>query len=197
VFPASWTLTTVLAFKNKMNQSNVEFLMEEAFKMAEEAYSAGEVPIGCVIASQKQPLEILAAGRNMTNEKKNGTRHAELEALDRLTYRNPVSYPELILAVTIEPCIMCAALLRSLGFGQVYYGAGNERFGGCGSIFPAHSTPNQLYKPLSVESVESHVARNVNLLRKFYLRENDRAPPEKKKLKVNRKFKEFVNNKYV
>lgn len=168
---------------------DVEFLMEEAFKMATEAYEVGEVPIGCVLSRMSEPRTILATGRNMTNEKRNGTRHAELEALDKLT--EIADYSSLVLAVTIEPCIMCAALLRSLGIGQVYYGAGNERFGGCGSIFCAHTTSNQLYPPLRVERVESQVARNINLLRKFYLRENDRAPPEKKKLKNNRVFKEY------
>lgn len=172
-----------------VSQPDVEYLMEEAFKMATEAYEVGEVPIGCVISRLDEPRNILATGRNMTNEKRNGTRHAELEALDKLS--DVSACPQLLLAVTIEPCIMCAALLRSLGIGRVFYGASNERFGGCGSIFCAHTTPNPLYPPLIVERVESQVARNINLLRKFYLRENDRAPPAKKKLKSNRIFKEY------
>ena len=167
-----------------------EFLMEEAFKMAVEAYEVGEVPIGCVFANDQN--HILATGRNATNEKRNGTRHAELEALDLLPPDS--DYSSLVLAVTIEPCIMCAALLRSLGVKKVYYGAGNERFGGCGSIFPAHTTPNPIFPSLPVQRVQSHVARNVNLLRKFYLRENDRAPPEKKKTKSNRVYKEYPKN---
>lgn len=175
-----------------MDDKDVDFLMEEAFKMATEAYEVGEVPIGCVIAKFGEPQRILATGRNMTNEKRNGTRHAELEALDILKANRWTDYSNLILAVTIEPCIMCAALLRSLRFGHVYYGASNERFGGCGSIFCTHTTPNPLYPELKVECVKSHVPRNINLLRKFYLRENDRAPPEKKKLKLNRVFKEFI-----
>lgn len=42
------------------------------------------------------------------------------------------------LYVTIEPCIMCAGALSLLGFKQVVYGAGNDKFGGCGSIMQVH-----------------------------------------------------------
>lgn len=44
------------------------------------------------------------------------------------------------LFVTVEPCIMCAGALALLGFGQVYFGCGNDRFGGCGSILSVHET---------------------------------------------------------
>lgn len=45
-------------------------------------------------------------------------------------------YPlsETTLYVTVEPCIMCASALRQLGIKEVYYGCGNDRFGGCGSV---------------------------------------------------------------
>ncbi len=33
---------------------------------------------------------------------------------------------------------MCAGALSLLGFGRVYYGCSNDRFGGCGSILPIH-----------------------------------------------------------
>lgn len=29
---------------------------------------------------------------------------------------------------------MCASALRQMGIQEVYYGCGNERFGGCGSV---------------------------------------------------------------
>lgn len=33
---------------------------------------------------------------------------------------------------------MCAAALSLVGVGRVFYGCGNDRFGGCGSILPVH-----------------------------------------------------------
>lgn len=44
------------------------------------------------------------------------------------------------LYVTIEPCIMCAGALSLMGFKRVYYGARNDKFGGCGSIMQVHES---------------------------------------------------------
>ncbi len=107
---------------------------------AEEALEAGEVPVGCVIVRGK---EIIGRGRNRTNETKNGTRHAEFYAIDQVIQTYPDSYEEILsqstLYVTVEPCIMCAGALRHVGIKKVYFGCGNERFGGCGSILDVHT----------------------------------------------------------
>lgn len=34
---------------------------------------------------------------------------------------------------------MCASALRQVGIGRVVYGAGNDRFGGCGSVLCVNS----------------------------------------------------------
>ena len=178
-----------------VSKDTIEYLMTEAFEMALEAYRVGEVPIGCVISSKSNPGIIIAKGRNRTNETRNGTRHAELEALDQVPSTSlsgsDSGTQELILAVTIEPCIMCTAVLRRLEGLTVFYGAANERFGGCGSVMNAHTCLG-FKDVLKVQQVESQKARNVNLLRRFYLSENERAPAEKKKSKRKRVFKEML-----
>jgi tRNA-specific adenosine deaminase 2 len=35
---------------------------------------------------------------------------------------------------------MCAGALSLLGFAEVFFGAGNGKFGGCGSILSVHQT---------------------------------------------------------
>jgi len=35
---------------------------------------------------------------------------------------------------------MCASALRQLGIKEVYYGCGNDRFGGCGSVLGVNET---------------------------------------------------------
>lgn len=52
--------------------------MEVAFTYAREALVAGEVPIGCVFVFNS---EIIGGGRNIVNDTKNATRHAELGEL--------------------------------------------------------------------------------------------------------------------
>lgn len=69
------------------------------------------------------------------------TRHAELEAIDAILSDKELTprisaYPlaTTTLYVTVEPCIMCASALRQMGIKAVFYGCGNDRFGGCGSV---------------------------------------------------------------
>lgn len=42
---------------------------------------------------------------------------------------------ECVLYVTVEPCVMCASLLRQLKIKKVYFGAVNDKFGGTGGVF--------------------------------------------------------------
>lgn len=46
---------------------------------------------------------------------------------------------ESILYVTVEPCIMCASLLRQMKIKKVYFGAVNDKFGGTGGVFSVHA----------------------------------------------------------
>jgi tRNA-specific adenosine deaminase 2 len=45
---------------------------------------------------------------------------------------------ECVLYVTVEPCVMCASLLRQLGIKKVFFGAVNDKFGGTGGVFRIH-----------------------------------------------------------
>ncbi|KAJ2989526.1 hypothetical protein NUW58_g3429 [Xylaria curta] len=45
---------------------------------------------------------------------------------------------ECVLYVTVEPCVMCASLLRQLSIKKVYFGAVNDKFGGTGGVFRVH-----------------------------------------------------------
>lgn len=46
---------------------------------------------------------------------------------------------ECILYVTVEPCVMCASLLRQVGIKKVFFGAVNDKFGGTGGVFSIHA----------------------------------------------------------
>ncbi|KAJ7929113.1 tRNA specific adenosine deaminase [Mycena leptocephala] len=160
--------------------------MMEAMAMAEEALAAGEVPVGCVFVRDKT---IIAKARNRTNELRNATRHAELEAIDEIlsdpiltppgSGRHPLS--DTTLYVTVEPCIMCASALRQTGIKDVFYGCGNDRFGGCGGVIgvndklahPSHPP----YDAIGGYSREEAIL----ILRRFYVTENSNAPAPKSK----------------
>lgn len=54
---------------------------------------------------------------------------------------------ECILYVTVEPCVMCASLLRQLGIKKVYFGAVNDKFGGTGGVFRVHMNSKPVSRP--------------------------------------------------
>ena len=135
---------------------------------------------------------MISWGRNRTNEDKNGSKHAELVALERLQTEigyeatKLLNWKRMELYVTVEPCVMCAAALRFLGIGKVFYGCGNERFGGCGSVLSIHTgpfIPEDSTPKLNCQVLKEYRTECIMLLRKFYVRENDKAPNPKKKTK--------------
>ncbi|KAF9785148.1 tRNA specific adenosine deaminase [Thelephora terrestris] len=164
--------------------------MREAMNMAEDAMAAKEVPVGCVFVRGNK---IIAKARNRTNQLRNATRHAELEAIDDILSNPSLTsqddavsgYPYLlkdtILYVTVEPCIMCASALRQLGIREVYYGCENGKFGGCGSVLGVNQ---EIVHPIH-PGYQAHGGylrdEAIMILRKFYITENTNAPVPKNK----------------
>jgi len=153
--------------------------MRLALEEARLALDIGEVPVGCVIVHRGQTM--IGRGSNRTNASRNGTRHAEFEAIDQIISASGTPYTAEVfihcaLYVTCEPCIMCAAALRILCIGKVYYGCKNDRFGGNGSIVKANTDchPPSLPTYISVGSLYEQEA--IQLFRDFYIRGNDHAP---------------------
>ncbi|KAG5456376.1 MAG: cytidine deaminase-like protein [Olpidium bornovanus] len=170
-----------LAAKEKERRVKIEHFMQEAIRQAEDAWSSGEVPVGCVFVLND---EIIGSGRNRTNESLNGTRHAEFEAVDQIlsSGRYDVSvFRDCELYVTVEPCVMCASALRQLGLRKVYYGCTNEKFGGCGGVFRINSDEQGHTQPPYVAEGGYMRSEAIMLLRRFYVSENEHAPVPKKK----------------
>ncbi|KAG8770431.1 tRNA(adenine34) deaminase [Ceratobasidium sp. 428] len=159
--------------------------MREALAMAEEAMEAHEVPVGCVFVRGGQ---VIARARNRTNELRNATRHAELEAIDEIFANSTLtptpipSHPlsETDLYVTVEPCIMCASALRQVGLRATYFGAANERFGGCGSVLDVNERASVNHPPYPA-SFGYLREECIMILRRFYMTENTNAPVPKTK----------------
>ncbi|KAJ7477225.1 cytidine deaminase-like protein [Mycena galericulata] len=160
--------------------------MMEAMAMAEEALAAGEVPVGCVFVRGQN---IIAKARNRTNQLRNATRHAELEAIDEilsdpiLTPPGSGTYPlsDTTLYVTVEPCIMCASALRQMGIKEVFYGCANDRFGGCGGVVSVNDKiEHPSHPPYRATGGYSREAA-ILILRRFYVTENSNAPAPKSK----------------
>jgi len=95
--------------------------MRQALAEAWRAYERLEVPVGCVVVRDGA---VVARGSNRTNELRNGTRHAEFEAVDTMLAASggdvaAAGFDRCELFVTCEPCIMCAGALSTLRFAKV------------------------------------------------------------------------------
>ncbi|GLC73659.1 hypothetical protein PLESTF_001405500 [Pleodorina starrii] len=162
--------------------------MCQAIAQAHEAWACREVPVGCVVVRDGK---VVGRGHNLTNRTRNGTRHAEMIAIDRMLAEcggsvQEAGFDRCDLYVTVEPCIMCAGALSLLGFRQVFYGCGNDRFGGCGSILPVNQEgcgPCASQAPSGSHAGRGFPAKGglfpeeaVELLREFYAAGNPCAP---------------------
>lgn len=106
--------------------------MEEALKLAQEAYDLGEVPVGCVIVCRDR---IVGRGRNRREGDKSALAHAEIEAISEAC-RNLGGWRlwECTLYVTLEPCPMCAGAIVNARIPRVVYGASDAKCGAVGSV---------------------------------------------------------------
>ncbi|RWS11402.1 initiation factor 4E-like protein [Dinothrombium tinctorium] len=158
--------------------------------------NVGEVPVGCVFVFNKHQSNdylIVGKGRNRVNETKNATRHAEMEAIDEAIEwckTNGIQleslWKNIIVFVTVEPCIMCARALRMLGVKKIYFGCANERFGGCGSVLSVHNDPRLGEFPLECLPNSIAAETSVKLLQSFYMGINPNAPkPNLKRKRVD------------
>ncbi|KAI5476015.1 tRNA specific adenosine deaminase [Pseudohyphozyma bogoriensis] len=104
---------------------------------------------------------------------------------ERKIWETPLK--DVILYVTVEPCLMCAAAMRQVGIERVVYGCANDRFGGCGGVQSIHADPRLQYAPPynAVGGYRRETA--IMQLRRFYISTNVNAP--KPKNKTNRVLK--------
>ncbi|MDP9849701.1 nucleoside deaminase [Streptosporangium lutulentum] len=106
-------------------------LVAVAVAVADEGAAAGELPIGAVVVMGDEVIS-----RGHTQERARGRRlvHADLLAMEeadrRLGWR-PRSAP-LVLAVNLEPCLMCVGAAMSLGVEAIYYGLDSPGDGAAG-----------------------------------------------------------------
>ena len=159
-------------------------MMKLAFIEAKQAQMEGEVPVGCVfvdVISKK----VISSGSNLTNFCCDGTKHAELVAIEKYLKNKQTNktnkeilelFQNVELYVTVEPCIMCCSALMELKIKRVVYGCDNDKFGGCGSVLSIHLSSSayggfQLNISKGLGKTEA-----IELLREFYLKENQVAP---------------------
>ena len=107
--------------------------MREALSLAREAAEKGEVPVGCVVFTASG--EIIGRGRNRREEAPDATAHAEVEAIRQACAAlGTWNLSGCGIAVTLEPCPMCAGAIINSRLSPVIYGAKEPNSGSVGSV---------------------------------------------------------------
>lgn len=101
--------------------------MKRAIEQAALAATTGEVPVGAVVYRGD---EVLAAAHNLRETHADPTAHAEVLALREAARRIGVwRLDGCSLAVTLEPCPMCAGALINSRVDRLIYGAADPKMG--------------------------------------------------------------------
>ena len=109
----------------------------DLIRLALEVASSGssdDLPIAAILVDRSG--SVIASSRNAVISSGELTAHAELlviGSLDLGTFKRDAE--NMTLAVTLEPCPMCAWAIRSAGIGRLVFGAYNPQYGAAGSVY--------------------------------------------------------------
>lgn len=144
-------------------------MMDRAIELARSAANNDEVPVGAVIYRGDEIVAEAANNREATGDP---TGHAELVALriagERLgTWR----LDDCSMAVTLEPCPMCAGALVNARLGRLIYGAFDPKAGACCTLYEIPSDRRLNHRVEMIGGVEEQ--RCAELLRAFFRRRRE------------------------
>ncbi|KJV69023.1 nucleoside deaminase [Candidatus Neoehrlichia procyonis] len=101
--------------------------MKIALKKAQENLQQQEIPVGAVIATNKQ---IISCCSNLTIYNNDPTAHAEILAIRHAcSILNTTILNNCDMYVTLEPCAMCAQAISLSKIRRLYFGAYNKKYG--------------------------------------------------------------------
>jgi tRNA(adenine34) deaminase len=108
-------------------------MMRRAIALADQAASQGEVPVGAVIYRGNQ---VVAEAFNLRESASDPTGHAELIAMRKAGEAlGEWRLSGCSMAVTLEPCPMCAGALVNARIERLIYGATDPKAGACHTLY--------------------------------------------------------------
>ncbi len=143
-----------------------EELMHLAIEQARLAEAEGEVPIGCVIWHEPTK-RVIGKGYNRREQECDPSAHAEIVALRQAAAA--LGYwrvTDATLAVTLEPCPMCAGAIVNARVPNLIYGCDDPKGGAVRTLFTLCEDPRLNHRV----NVIPHVLADecAHLLRSFF-----------------------------
>jgi tRNA(adenine34) deaminase len=104
-----------------------------ALNEAKKASRKDEVPVGCVIVSNKKTV---SKSHNLKEKKHSPIMHAEIIAIQKASKKlKRWRLSDCDIYVTLEPCPMCMGAILSARFKRLVFGAYDPKAGACGSLY--------------------------------------------------------------
>jgi tRNA(Arg) A34 adenosine deaminase TadA len=146
--------------------------MRIALEAAQAAAAGGETPVGAVIFDP-QTGEVIAVGANAPIGSCDPTAHAEIVALrEAARKRGNYRLTGLSMAVTLEPCAMCAGAISHARIGRLIYGASDPKGGAVAHGPRVFDQPTCHWRPAILDGVLAD--ESAAMLRSFFrLRRGD------------------------
>ncbi|CAL9485004.1 tRNA-specific adenosine deaminase [Nocardiopsis dassonvillei] len=146
--------------------------LRAALAEAELALATGDVPVGAVVLDPGG--EVIGRGHNEREAAGDPTGHAEVLALRAAArHRGEWRLSGCTLAVTLEPCVMCAGATVLSRVDRLVYGARDPKAGAAGSLWDLVRDPRLNHRPEVVppDLVAADVADACSdLLTRFFAR---------------------------
>lgn len=123
------------------------YYMQQALILANQAFDADEVPVGCIIVN---PLtdEIISSAYNLSQHSADATAHAEILAIREACQKlGQNRLRDLDMYVTLEPCAMCAAAISFARINCLYFGAYDEKGGAVVNGVKFYDQPTCHHRP--------------------------------------------------
>jgi tRNA(adenine34) deaminase len=147
-------------------------MMLRAMGLARHAAARGEVPVGAVVYRGREVVAEQANDREATGDP---TGHAELAAMREAgRARGAWRLSDCSLAVTLEPCAMCAGAIVNARIGRVFFGAHDPKAGACGSLWAIPADGRLNHRPPIVAGILARPCGR-QLTRFFARRRQERA----------------------
>ena len=107
--------------------------MQESIRLAQKAFSEGEVPVGAIVVKNDK---IIGRGYNQRQRLNDPTAHAEILAITAASSTlEDWRLSDCTIYVTKEPCPMCAGAIINSRVSNLIFGAYDEEKGCCGSLY--------------------------------------------------------------
>mgnify|MGYP003311916704 FL=1 len=130
--------------------------MSLAIKEAIKARKKNEVPVGAIIVDGCG--NVIAKAHNLVETRNDPTCHAEKLVIEKaLKITGERFLNDCDIWVTLEPCVMCAGLIKQSRIRRLYYGAEDKKGGAVDNgvrVFSDNKTSIEIYSGFSADQSE-------------------------------------------